>query len=167
MEAKPGHVLQLCFYADAIEALTGSIPSECISGWGRADRETLRVNEFRPYWRRLRGQLSARCRCRSDCATVPEPCPHCAFCEFFAALRRSSGGSEDSLIYVAGHPCNPSGQPSVEGGVDTTSAARQSCRPRRRYPARATGPAGAPGDAPSRGTVGRRGGAAVLDDRAQ
>ena len=26
LAAKPGHVLQLCFYADAIEALTGSAP---------------------------------------------------------------------------------------------------------------------------------------------
>lgn len=27
-EAKPGHVLQLCFYAEAIEALTGGAPTD-------------------------------------------------------------------------------------------------------------------------------------------
>ena len=37
VEAKPGHVLQLCFYADAIEALTGAPANECTSGWDRAN----------------------------------------------------------------------------------------------------------------------------------
>ena len=35
-EGKPGHVLQLCFYAEAMEALVGSAPRRCTSGWARA-----------------------------------------------------------------------------------------------------------------------------------
>ena len=30
VEGKPGHVLQLCFYADALEALTGAPPRDCL-----------------------------------------------------------------------------------------------------------------------------------------
>jgi len=32
IEGKPGHVLQLCFYADALEAVTGRAPREMICG---------------------------------------------------------------------------------------------------------------------------------------
>ena len=37
IEGKPGHVLQLCFYADAIDALDGQPRrARCTSGWVRA-----------------------------------------------------------------------------------------------------------------------------------
>ena len=59
-EAKPGHVLQLCFYAEAIEASTGVLPEfvsiELGSGWS----EQVRVADVLPYWRRLRSR-SRRC----------------------------------------------------------------------------------------------------------
>jgi predicted RecB family nuclease len=58
VEAKPGHVLQLCFYADAIEALTGVRPRRMHLWLGSGHVEPLTVNEFSPYWRRLRGQLA-------------------------------------------------------------------------------------------------------------
>ena len=100
-EAKPGHVLQLCFYADAIEALTGT-PVQRMHIWlGSGELETLRVNEFRPYWRRLRAQLSAAIDVGPDSATVPQPCAHCPFCEFNAVCE-DRWRAEDSLIYVAG-----------------------------------------------------------------
>ena len=52
-EAKPGHVLQLCFYADAIEALTGEQP-EWLHIWlGSGRIEKVRYVEVAPYWRRL------------------------------------------------------------------------------------------------------------------
>lgn len=100
-EAKPGHVLQLCFYADAIEALTGT-PAERMHLWlGSGEVETLRVNEFRPYWRRLRMQLSAAIEVGPDADSVPKPCSHCPFCEFNNVCEER-WRSEDSLIYVAG-----------------------------------------------------------------
>jgi len=57
-EAKPGHVLQLCFYADAIEASTGRRPEQMHLWLGSGKRESLAVSDFAAYWRRLRGQLS-------------------------------------------------------------------------------------------------------------
>lgn len=100
-DAKPGHVLQLCFYADAIEALTGT-PAERMHIWlGSGDLESLRFNEFRPYWRRLRTQLTAAIDAGPAAATVPKKCAHCEFCEF-NPLCDQRWRSEDSLIYVAG-----------------------------------------------------------------
>ncbi|MEO6205660.1 MAG: hypothetical protein ABIO67_09795, partial [Mycobacteriales bacterium] len=52
--AKPGHVLQLCFYADAIAARTGTAPSRMHLWLGSGRREELLVADFTPYWRRLR-----------------------------------------------------------------------------------------------------------------
>ena len=54
LAAKPGHVLQLCFYADAIEALTGSAPRQMHLWLGSGEVESLEVKQFGAYWRRLR-----------------------------------------------------------------------------------------------------------------
>ena len=81
-EAKPGHVLQLCFYADAIEALTRVRPEKMHLWLGSGKRESLRINDFSPYWRRLRGQLATTLAAGPVANTVPQPCSHCDFCEF-------------------------------------------------------------------------------------
>ncbi|GAA3709909.1 TM0106 family RecB-like putative nuclease [Gordonia hankookensis] len=100
-EAKPGHVLQLCFYADAIEELTGIRPEHMHIWLGSGQMETLRVSEFRPYWRRLRGRLSRALADGPAADTVAEPCAHCAFCEF-SQICDQQWREADSLIYVAG-----------------------------------------------------------------
>lgn len=100
-QAKPGHVLQLCFYADAIEALTGVRPRRMHLWLGSGRPEPLIVDEFSPYWRRLRGQLARALAAGPADGTVPEPCPHCEFCEFFE-LCTTRWRDEDSLVYVAG-----------------------------------------------------------------
>jgi predicted RecB family nuclease len=102
VEAKPGHVLQLCFYVDAVAGLSGVRPRHMHLWLGSGRIETLRVSEFRPYWNRLRRQLATLLADDStNGATVPEPCPHCEFCEFFELCTEHWRG-EDSLIYVAG-----------------------------------------------------------------
>lgn len=99
--AKPGHVLQLCFYADAINALTGVDPQRMHILLGSGRRDTLLINEFRPYWRRLRKQLSAAIDAGPSVTTVPDPCSHCEFCEFFS-LCDAQWRAEDSLTFVPG-----------------------------------------------------------------
>ncbi len=101
VDAKPGHVLQLCFYADAIEALTAIDPKHMHIWLGSKDRQSLRVNEFRPYWRRLRGQLAAAIDAGPRAATKPEKCAHCEFCEFFPICEKQ-WRDEDSLIFIPG-----------------------------------------------------------------
>lgn len=99
-EGKPGHVLQLCFYADAIRALTGAAPRQMHLWLGTGDRESLLVEQFGPYWRRLRQQLRALLDEEDIGPSTPEPCDHCDYCEF---KQRCEGEwrREDSLVYVA------------------------------------------------------------------
>jgi len=52
--AKPGHVLQLCFYAEAMSDLLGVAPRTMKIWLGSGRTEELLVEEFLPYWRRLR-----------------------------------------------------------------------------------------------------------------
>ncbi|MCW1960436.1 MAG: TM0106 family RecB-like putative nuclease [Mycobacterium sp.] len=101
VDAKPGHVLQLCFYADAIKALTGQDPSHMHILLGSGRRETLRINDFRPYWRRLRGQLRVAIEAGPTSSTKPEKCNHCQFCEFYATCE-SHWRAEDSLVFIPG-----------------------------------------------------------------
>jgi predicted RecB family nuclease len=101
-EGKPGHVLQLCFYADALEALIGLPPRQLHLWLGSGDTDSLLADDFRPYWRRLRGQLTTLLNDGSESReTVPEPCDYCAFCEFNEVCIGEWRDS-DSLIYVAG-----------------------------------------------------------------
>jgi uncharacterized protein len=99
-EANPGHVLQLCFYAGAIEALTGVRPRRMLLWLGSGQIETLNVNEFSPYWGRLRGQLVQALAAGPAAGTVPQPCPHCPFCEFSVHCEQQ-WRDEDSPVYVA------------------------------------------------------------------
>ena len=100
-EGKPGHVLQLCFYADAIESLTGFAPRNMHLWLGSGDVETLSVDQFRPYWRRLRRQLTDLLNGDEvEVVTKPEPCVHCEICEFSGRCQ-SEWRADDSLVYVA------------------------------------------------------------------
>ena len=58
-EAKPGHVLQLCFYAEALDRASRAQPPDGLHlhlGSGRT--ESIRLVDVQPYWRRLRDQLA-------------------------------------------------------------------------------------------------------------
>jgi predicted RecB family nuclease len=100
-EGKPGHVLQLCFYAEAIAAMTGAPPKDMHLWLGSGERETLVVEQFSPYWRRLRRQLKVLLnRDQLTIETQPEPCNHCEICEFSGRCE-SEWRAQDSLVYVA------------------------------------------------------------------
>jgi predicted RecB family nuclease len=102
VEAKPGHVLQLCFYADALEAATGASPKRLHLWLGSGHMESLATRSFHPYWRRLRTQLRVVLQDGAPPqATRPEPCVHCDFCEF-TVVCDNQWRDEDSLVFVAG-----------------------------------------------------------------
>ena len=63
-EAKPGHVLQLCFYAEAIEAATGVLPERVHIELGSGRSESILVADVLAYWRRLRGATRQAARRR-------------------------------------------------------------------------------------------------------
>jgi len=98
--ASPGHVLQLCFYAEAVGALTGVVPEAGHLFLGSGELETIRFGEVDAYWRRLRRQLSVALSADPDEESRPEQCAHCDFCEF-AGNCNAQWRSEDSLVFVA------------------------------------------------------------------
>lgn len=101
-EAKAGHVLQLCFYAEAIEAETGTMPERVHLWLGSGRIETFFTRDVLPYWRRLRLQLRELLdREPTEAKTVPVPCSHCAFCEFDQVCEQS-WRAKDAIHYVAG-----------------------------------------------------------------
>ena len=100
-EAKPGHVLQLCFYAEAIEATTGVLPEFVYIELGSGRTEAIRVADVLAYWRRLRGRLAILLTSDAPTDTVPEPCDHCQFCEF-ELVCEADWRAADSLVHVAG-----------------------------------------------------------------
>ena len=117
-DGKPGHVLQLCFYADALEALHGTAPRNMHLWLGSGAVETLRVEQFRPYWRRLRSQLAYLLE-RDDGVvdTEPLPCDHCDYCEF-NEICDARWRAEDSLVFVANIRA-PEREALVTNGVRT------------------------------------------------
>ena len=100
-EAKPGHVLQLCFYAEALADATGSAPETLAVALGSGRIDTVGYEDVRPYWERLRSQLATAMDIGPDGDTHPEPCDHCTFCEFENTCE-AVWRDEDSLVYVAG-----------------------------------------------------------------
>ena len=100
-EAKPGHVLQLCFYAEAIAAATGTMPEHLHLKLGSGETETIRTANVTPYWRRLQGQLAEVVDADVPGGTVPVPCDHCEFCEF-ELVCEADWRAADSLVHVAG-----------------------------------------------------------------
>ncbi len=98
--ARPGHVLQLCFYAEAIHAVLGIAPRQMHLWLGSGVIETLSVDQFSPYWRRLRRQVARHLLDEGDEATAPEQCAHCAICEY-APVCEAEWRRNDSLVWVA------------------------------------------------------------------
>jgi len=100
-QGKPGHVLQLCFYAEAMTALTGVTPRKMHIWLGSGRTEELFVDEFLPYWRRLRSQLGSLLESdQLSVLTEPKPCVTCEYCEFQGHCEQQ-WRDEDSLAFVA------------------------------------------------------------------
>jgi uncharacterized protein len=67
---------------------------------GTGIQESLLVEQFGPYWRRLRHQLSELLDQEVSFSTRPRPCDHCDYCEFKERCENEWRG-DDSLVYVA------------------------------------------------------------------
>ena len=100
-EGRPGHLLQLCFYAEAVQGLTGLPPKMIHLELGSGATESFRFEEFGPYWRRMKLELSRATGTSIELAeTRPEPCRFCDFCDF-QKVCEEQWRDEDSLVFVA------------------------------------------------------------------
>ena len=115
--AKQGHLLQLLFYAEAIEAISGELPREVHVLLGSGERKKFRVSYYWWYWQRLRKQLKHVLEPASTLVTKPEKCSYCPFCEFNADCYKQ-WRDEDSLIFLK--DSNKSYREALsEVGIDT------------------------------------------------
>ena len=73
-------MLQLCFYSEGVGQVQGSPPPLAHLELGSGLRETIRLREVAPYFRRARAAFEEAAR--SDRPTSPYPCEHCGFCGF-------------------------------------------------------------------------------------
>ena len=130
-EAKPGHVLQLCFYADAITQLTGKRPTHIeiwlggIDSNGTPKKERHRLQDFDAYWHRMRGEISRAIENLVE--TKPEPCDHCSFCEYSPRCE-AEWRTQDSVHFVAGVSKQDRKKLS-QVGIETRQALAQSSGP--------------------------------------
>ena len=100
-EGKPGHLLQLCFYASAIEEIEGAPPEFIYLSLGSKHLQPFRYSDFAPYWRRVRGHLKGALEAGPD--VIEPPADRCGFCDYCNHHGECSKRwkKEDSLVRVA------------------------------------------------------------------
>ena len=96
---KPEHILQLCFYSEQIERITGRHAEKLHIELGSGERESYRVGDFLAYYRRVRDRFLAAVR--DGAATEPYPCGFCDRCDFAPQCNEWLDG-RDHLVRVAG-----------------------------------------------------------------
>ena len=100
--AKQGHLLQLLFYTEAVEDLTGERPEKIHVELGSGERESFLVSDYWWYWQRLRKKLIKVVETDSSTDTKPEKCSHCGICEFYWEECRPEWRANDSLVFLSG-----------------------------------------------------------------
>jgi predicted RecB family nuclease len=97
-EARPSHVLQLCFYSAGIAAVQGFEPDHMHIALGSGRRESLRPRDFDAYF--ARAQRSLERFVDAPPATVALPCAACERCPFWTVCDEE-WREKDDLHYVA------------------------------------------------------------------
>ena len=118
--ARPGHVLQLCFYATQLERIQGKLPEHVHIELGSGERETLRTAEYIAFFRHARGNFLAALDADGVEPTYPWPCDHCGICDFRAICKQQLR-DDDSLVLVAGLGRRYA-EPLAAAGIQTLTA---------------------------------------------
>ena len=100
--AKQGHLLQLLFYAEAIEAKSGIRPRQVHVLLGSGEGQSFNVRDYWWYWKRLQRQIKEAMDPTVSRGTNPEKCSYCGFCEYHYTHCRPQWEREDSLIFLSG-----------------------------------------------------------------
>jgi uncharacterized protein len=101
--AKPGHLLQLLFYAEAVEANPdiSKRPEEVHVDLGSGESQSFSVSKFWWYWKHLRQKLEKVVEIGGAAKTEPKKCSFCGMCEFRNKCF-SEWKEKDSLILLSG-----------------------------------------------------------------
>ncbi len=82
---RPSHVLQLCFYSQAIGRVQGRVPEVAHVVLGTSERATVRLADVTAYTRRLERRFREALAARP--ATQPRKVDHCGICDFRSRCR--------------------------------------------------------------------------------
>ncbi len=96
--SKPSYVLQLCFYSEQVGRIQGSMPERMHVVLGTKERESLRVDDFMAYYRRVRERFVAAVDAGID--VYPLPVSYCGRCDFLARCE-ARWVADDHLTLVA------------------------------------------------------------------
>ncbi len=97
--AKPQHIVQLCVYSDLLGRLHGRRPEWMHVLLGSGERESFRVDEFLPLYRRLRRRYDARLA-EGFAGTYSEPVERCGLCRWSGhCAERWEEDDHLSLVY--------------------------------------------------------------------
>ncbi len=98
-EARPAHVLQLCFYSACIADIQGVAPVSMHLQLGSGRRESLRPRDFGAYFARAQRSLERFTDARAE--TVAMRCSACPQCDFSMRCE-AEWRARDDLSFVAG-----------------------------------------------------------------
>lgn len=115
----PGAVMQLCNYAEHLERLQGTAPTNVHVVLGSGESVSLRVDDFAAYYRRSKLSLLERISAEND-ASYPLPVQHCAVCRWRQTCR-DRWVADDHLTLVAGMAKSQAAK-LASAGVETMSA---------------------------------------------
>ncbi|HKI86118.1 MAG TPA: TM0106 family RecB-like putative nuclease, partial [Thermoanaerobaculia bacterium] len=96
---KPYFVIQLCLYADLIEAVQGRRPDHIHVILGNGERRTLAHADFHSYFGRMK-ELYVETLADGLDGTYPDPVPHCELCRWAEPCEQRRA-SDDHLSLVA------------------------------------------------------------------
>jgi len=131
---RPGHVLQLCFYATQLERIQGMLPEHLHVELGTGERETFRTAEYIAFFRRARADFLGALDGNGAGQTYPWPCDHCGICDF-RGLCKQQLRDDDHLVLVAGlgrryaEPLAAAGIPKLTDLGETAQTAVDGIRP--------------------------------------
>jgi uncharacterized protein len=96
--SKPTYVLQLCFYSEQVGRIQRAMPERMHVVLGNRDRDTLRVNDFRAYYHRVRERFVEAVAAGID--VYPVPVSYCDRCDFLVRCQER-WLADDHLSLVA------------------------------------------------------------------
>ncbi|MFN0153018.1 MAG: TM0106 family RecB-like putative nuclease [Gaiella sp.] len=107
--SKPAHLLQLCFYAEQVERITGRLPEHVHVELGTGVRESHRTADAMAYYRRARARflgaveqtVASEGPILESAGTYPWPCQHCGICDF-RRICKAKLEADDNPVLVAG-----------------------------------------------------------------
>lgn len=123
-DTKGGTVLQLCLYADLLEAMQGTAPEwvYVVSPWSDFEPQQFRYSDYAAYYRRVKAAAEAAASHDTSSDTYPDPTAHCDICRWQQSCD-DKRRADDHLCLVAGITKNQISELEANGFATTKALA--------------------------------------------